>query len=735
MSHHQRLGLLIVILVITVITMAALTTWSFYRPAQETAQQELETQVAIQARMLETIAFFAERHATSYPGGARTAALHQLQNIHGAAPTPSLPLHFPQYTAPPIPVYAHEIFVGERQQDQILFLHAHGGGQVNLALPAPLSWHSPLAEPMRLALQGHRGSHNGVDTQGRHVIFAYAPLPGLQLGIVAKIALADIRAPFIHAGLNVALVCLALIALGTFLIERTMLPMIQSLEERETRFRELVNNMSSGVAVYQAVDNGADFIITDLNRASERITRRKRERVINNRVTEAYPGVHELGLLEVLQRVYRTGQAEFYPVHRYEDHDVTVWVENYVYKLPNNEVIAVYDDVTERWRAVSQLRRYETIVAAIASPIAYINLDYTYRAVNAAYAAYFHVNEAVMLGRPMAAFLGEDCFQSEIKPNIDQCQRDKQSHGQIHRNFPCNSALQDVLDIHYYPSLDANGMVEGVVISGRDITRQHQMEQELRAYSGQLEERVLQRTRELEEANLTLQQLAKMKDEFLASVSHELRSPLNIILTSAEVLHEGIYGNLQEKQRKLLDNIHASGSHLLSLINDILDLAKAEAGKMELDPAPASPYDVCLSCVTLMKETARQKRLELAMNCPPDAPHVVMDGRRMKQILLNLLSNAVKFTPAGGHVGVDFHAGQGNASFTVWDTGIGIAPSMVDRLFQPFVQLDSRLSREYAGTGLGLALVKTLTQLHGGQVSLASEEGQGSRFTVSIPYA
>jgi PAS domain S-box-containing protein len=265
-----------------------------------------------------------------------------------------------------------------------------------------------------------------------------------------------------------------------------------------------------------------------------------------------------------------------------------------------------------------------------------------------------------------------------------------------------------------------------------------------RHHAAELEERVAERTAELSgtaarllAANVDLEKAARLKDEFLASMSHELRTPLNAILVLSENLEENVYGPVTDKQFKSLKTIRESGQHLLALINDVLDLAKIGAGKVELVLDLVSVQDICKASLRLIGPAAAKKGLTTSLDLDPTVSTFTVDGRRLKQMLGNLLNNAVKFTPEGGAIGLEVAGDRRNGvvRFTVWDTGIGIAGEDTSRLFQPFIQLDARLSREYAGTGMGLNLVKRLVELHGGTVSVESALGKGSRFTVSLPWS
>jgi len=237
-------------------------------------------------------------------------------------------------------------------------------------------------------------------------------------------------------------------------------------------------------------------------------------------------------------------------------------------------------------------------------------------------------------------------------------------------------------------------------------------------------------------ANSEMKRAMRMKDEFLASMSHELRTPLNAILGLSESLLEQTPGPINEKQQKYLGTVNESGRHLLELINDILDLAKIESGQIKLDPGRVNINTVCEASLRMIKQLAQKKNQTVEVEVQKEIEHIWADERRLKQMIVNLLSNAVKFTPEGGQLGLKVHVDPADALLliTVWDHGIGIREDDLKRLFQPFVQLDSSLSRASAGTGLGLALVAEMARLHGGSVSVSSQPGHGSEFTIILPW-
>jgi PAS domain S-box-containing protein len=234
-------------------------------------------------------------------------------------------------------------------------------------------------------------------------------------------------------------------------------------------------------------------------------------------------------------------------------------------------------------------------------------------------------------------------------------------------------------------------------------------------------------------ANQQAQAASQAKSRFLAAMSHELRTPLNAILGMTENLQEGILGPISNRQSSALATIEQSGTHLLNLINDILDISKVEAGQLEPDWASVAVLDLCHGSVALVSQQAQKKQIALTLNLPDDIPDLWGDARRLRQVLVNLLDNAIKFTPTGGQVTLSAQTEGDHINLSVLDTGIGIAAEEISTLFQPFTQVESDLSRQYDGTGLGLALVKQLTELHGGEIRCTSTVGVGSCFSVVLP--
>ena len=280
-----------------------------------------------------------------------------------------------------------------------------------------------------------------------------------------------------------------------------------------------------------------------------------------------------------------------------------------------------------------------------------------------------------------------------------------------------NPGREGTASISGDPLFDATGRFLGYRGTGRDITEQVEAEALLRD------------TKEAAEA-------ANMaKSQFLANMSHELRTPLNAIIGFSESLELGMRGPLQPEQAEYIGIIRQSGEHLHDVINDILDLAKVDAGKFELrDEEGVDPRAIVEGTVTLMRSHAVASGINLSTEIENQVPPLICDSTRLKQILLNLISNALKFTEQAGSVVVALHRGpDGTVIFEVRDSGLGMTADEIDIALQPFGQIDSSHARRYEGTGLGLPLAQRLAELHGGSLNIKSEKGHGTTISVTLP--
>lgn len=250
----------------------------------------------------------------------------------------------------------------------------------------------------------------------------------------------------------------------------------------------------------------------------------------------------------------------------------------------------------------------------------------------------------------------------------------------------------------------------------------------------ELDLKVAERTKHLDDARLIAERASQVKSEFLANMSHELRTPLNSIIGFSEVLYDETFGHLNEKQKDYINDVLESGRHLLSLINDVLDLSKIEAGRMELSLSSFSLKHLLEESTILIKERALKHNIEVSIGIGPEVEEMRADHRKVKQIVFNLLSNAVKFTPDGGKIGIRAMRIDASYEVTVWDTGIGIPPEGQAMLFKEFAQLQNTYTKSQPGTGLGLALSRKFVELHKGKIWAESEgRDKGTAFKFILP--
>jgi PAS domain S-box-containing protein len=327
--------------------------------------------------------------------------------------------------------------------------------------------------------------------------------------------------------------------------------------------------------------------------------------------------------------------------------------------------------------------------------------------------------------------LGEDIGQRYYEVNISLISTDQRIHGHLVIMHDDTARLKAEFDFRERAVIEAE-------LNARKLAADQlaELNEELKCLNLQLEAKVEERTRQLEESVTEARASNQAKSEFLASMSHELRTPLNAIIGFSQVLHEQYFGSLNDKQAEYLTDIVDSGKHLLSLINDILDLSKIEAGKLELEVSGVKIAELLQNSLVMIKEKAlvHNINLEVKIGKDIDGMEIIADERRLKQIMFNLLSNAVKFTPDGGAIGVEARKEGKELIISVSDTGIGIIPQEQKKLFGVFYQASGGIRDKTPGTGLGLAITKSIVEKHGGRIWMESEGiNKGSRFTFTLP--
>jgi PAS domain S-box-containing protein len=390
-------------------------------------------------------------------------------------------------------------------------------------------------------------------------------------------------------------------------------------------------------------------------------------------------------------------------------------------------------ELAERKRVENELRKLTRAVEQSPVSIMIADLDDNIEYVNPHFTQVTGYTFEEVVGKK-TRILKTDSVPPEMYSQPDNIKAGKEWRGEFTNQRRDGSLYYESVIIS--PIIDLNGVATHYLTIKEDITARKKAEANLLAAHAELEQRVRERTAELQVAVTSLEKAGRAKDEFLASMSHELRTPLSGILGNAEMLQLQVYGPLTDKQINSVSAIENESRRLRELVNAILDFSKLQSGSFSTNTAPCSLGAICYSALEATADSSAKKQQQSSFSVLPDEIMIHTDERRIKQILLALLDNAVKFTPVGGKFGIDVIGDRDNhrVKITVWDTGIGVKEEDLPLLFQPFAQIDARLAREYEGTGLGLALVKQLTEVFGGNINVESVYGQGSRFTVTLPW-
>jgi len=506
--------------------------------------------------------------------------------------------------------------------------------------------------------------------------------------------------------------------------QQDLLDLNRNLEERvkqrTAEVQDLYNNAPVG---YHSIDGESRF--TSVNQTEATMLGYTREELVGQKSSMIFTPESEQILAENFAHLLHGSEIIDMEVEaRRKDGSIFPVMINATAVLDENgrytSSRSTLTDITKRKKAEDELKRNVNFTAAlldaIPTPVFYTDGLGKYEGCNRAFSE--------ITGKSMEEIRGKTVQELWPGKETNRYYQADLSLLQNKERLVFESVVTDrnnkttpvifIKDVYY----DEFGQVAGLVAAFIDITERKQAEETVRL------------------AVMELERSLRLKDEFLANMSHELRTPLNAILGISESLLEQLTGPLNAKQQKYIQTINESGKHLLALINDVLDLAKINAGRMELDMTKMSVPAMAQSCLRMVRELAQKKSQEVAVEIDPSIDLIWADERRLKQMIVNLLSNAVKFTREGGRLGLNINGDLKNKiiTFTVWDTGIGIADKDLRLLFQPFVQLDAGLTRGAQGTGLGLALVSQMARLHGGGVTVESEPGLGSRFIISIPW-
>lgn len=552
-------------------------------------------------------------------------------------------------------------------------------------------------------------------------------------------------------------------------------------EERLKLLQRAISATTNGIAITGTDET--DYALLYVNRGFERITGYQAEEVLGQNSRFLQAGDHNQPALEELRKALKEERDCQVILRNYHKDGTLFWNELHIAPVHDQEgrlmhFVGVQNDITERKlaeQAIEDQRAFLQQVIDINPHFIFAkDRQGRFTLANHAFAEAYGTTVEELLGKTDAdfnpneglvgKFLRDDLRvmdsrqelsipeEQMIKSNGEVRWRQTVKRPLIGANNQVNQVLGVVTDIterkvadealqkaHDELELRVEERTAELLLVNQhlrhEITERQRAEEALEAERASLAQRVAERTAQLSMTNQKLARAMRAKDEFLANMSHELRTPLSAILLLNELLQTQHSANLTSNQLKSLHTIEESARHLLELINDILDIAKVESGKLELNNQPVLVQTICQSSLRFVRQNALKKELNLFFNIHDPFLTIEADERRLKQILVNLLSNAVKFTPSGGKVALEVYteSEQQVIHFVVSDTGIGMTKEELERAFKPFEQIDNSLSRQHEGSGLGLALVKQLTRLQGGTVSVQSEVGIGTRFTISLP--
>jgi PAS domain S-box-containing protein len=482
----------------------------------------------------------------------------------------------------------------------------------------------------------------------------------------------------------------------------------EALRASEERYHSLFEHAPDGILI---ADPASNYI--DANTSICRMLGYSRTELIGLRATDIVaetdiqyidPALTEINAKSVHHRVWQLRRKD----------GSTFGAEVSVTQIPDGNLLAMIRDITEQKQAMESLRTTRELMAAIVDStddaIISKDLDGTITSWNTAAERMFGFSAAEIVGQSVR-YLIPDGLQDEEDRVLSRIRRGERVERVETVRRRKDGALIPV-SLTVSPIQDGDGTVIGASKIVRDISERRQAENERQ--------------------RLVL--LAQVKGEFLANMSHELRTPLNAIIGFAELMHRGKVGPVSAEHEEYLGDILTSSRHLLHLINDVLDLAKIESGKMEFRPESVNLATLTREVSDILRGLASSRHLQVSAHVDPEVATVIVDPARVKQILYNYLSNAIKFTPAGGQIAIRILPESPDfVRIDVEDTGVGIAPGDLDKLFVEFQQLDAGSAKEYQGTGLGLALTKKVAEAHGGRVAVRSAPGEGSTFSVILP--
>ncbi len=488
----------------------------------------------------------------------------------------------------------------------------------------------------------------------------------------------------------------------------------EALRNSEEKYRTLVQNLNIGVYRNTADAKG---IFLEANPAiAQMFGYDSVEEFTRCSIIDLY--VHPEDRKLFLDEIHRCGSVYQRELNLKRKNGKSFWASCTAIAQLNSKgqiqwIDGVIADITVRRELNETLHRYEFITNSVKDMMSLINKQYIYEAVNDEFCHSLHKNRAEIIGFSVRDLWGKEKFDKRISPYFDRCFQGEEVNYELWLEFP--GGQQRYCSVSFFPYVNQHGSVTHSVVVTRDITPRKLAEEEVR------------------KAKVAADEANQAKSAFLAAMSHELRTPLNSIIGFTGILLQGLAGPLNDEQHKQLTMVQDSSRHLLALINDVLDISKIEANELKVRSECFDMKESLEKVIRTVSPLAEKKNLPLAVTISPDVGNLTSDQRRVEQILINLINNAIKFTKEG-EIRVDCVKKDSWIVTQVSDTGIGILPEDLNKLFQPFQQLDVGTARQHEGTGLGLSICKKLLDLLGGKITVESEWGKGSTFTISLPF-
>ncbi len=718
-SRHIRKNPVLLVVIVTAVAVVATGTalLQMYRATFQQQQTMLLETVSTQSRLIES--------ATRFDA---TTTLKQVQDAYRSRPGEE--------------AFAN-LLVGRRVGRNIVFLSGTG---IEGPLPEPVQFDGERSRAMQQALLGYTGTMVDTDYRGTKVLAAHQPLTALQAGLVARVELARLRAPFIRAaGVTGALAVLAIL-LGAFFQFKVSGTLVRPLRDNEHKFRLLLNSTGEGVYGID-MDGRCTFANSACARLlgythTDDLLGRNMHNLIHHTRADGHPypvencriyqsfksgdGTHVED--EVLWRADGTGFPAEYRSQPVMDNGQMVGA------------VVTFTDITHKTEMDEKLRKHAELLNEAQKIAGLGSWEWNIQSGAMHWSEQLHRIAGTAADQFLPTYDGFLAgIHREDRVRVDQTMRTAVQAGEAyaidHRIVLPDGTVRTVQQ-QGKPYRDASGKRSRMVGTIHDITARKQLETDLTQARDSLEARVRERTEELAVAKESAERANRAKSEFLSSMSHELRTPLNAVLGFGQLLESDTESPLTGIQKDNLKEILKAGEHLLNLITEVLDLSRIEAGQVEVNIKPTPLAHAFEESLSLVGPLARRHGVTITGSAQRQCSQSVLaDPTHLKQILVNLLSNAIKYNRPNGNVDLDCTPStDGRITISVIDTGYGIAAARQPGLFQPFNRLGAE-NGEIEGCGIGLSITKRLVESMGGKIGFESSEGVGSQFYVTLPRA